>query len=224
MFKKILTAFAILATIAGAHAQSAGFGLSGTIVPGACTIAFSSGGVHALGSMSTTYVKSLSSGATTSGPAYIFPDSSINMTVTCSAATKIALSFVDNRAATKMLTDPSTDPFSYGIASSTPGQALGRYALDSSAVTINGGTSPAARMIVANGSTAFAAATGSHLTRFYPGYTYGYGTSSSSTTPDAITSIEGALILRVNLSKTIVDAATQAITIDGSGTATLVYL
>lgn len=115
-------AAALLAVAAPvAMAQStADIAISGTLVPGACTITLGNGGVADIGQIPTSALSS-------SGPT-LRPRVTVPTHVVCTGPTVIALTATDNRAAT-LGPDFGATPMAYGMGLTTAGKPIGGFHL-----------------------------------------------------------------------------------------------
>lgn len=217
MIKKSLMAAVILAATTGAFAQSADFGLTGTITPGACTISIP-GGIVNLGALTKAAVMAWP----TDGTVYTVPAQPSPVAITCPTATRLGLAFVDNNAGAAPVLGNVTDPIQFGIKNgTTPG--LGGFITLLSTLTVDGGA-PAGFLHSPTGTTAWNGTDLFTPGTVLPGNTYGFKTNAASTVPDTVTNIGANFTFWPFLKKSVVDASTSQITINGNATVSLVYL
>jgi len=222
-------AAAMLMAMGSAHAaESAGFGVTGTITPNACDITLGGGGLANYGTLLKTAVQALPV-VTGTNPAYNLGDATIPITVNCNGvATKAELAFVDNKSAQRLAID-ATDARRFGVSDGTGTTAIGAYGVRFANFPTLDGTAAAGLLFTPNGSTSGSATwTATNITgttnHLVPGYTTGFVKSVSNTTPDSFTVLSGNLTTALNVSKAYVDASANGIQITGSGTVTVVYL
>lgn len=220
MFKNLLITVALSTIITSAHAAgSANFGVTGSILPGACAVTLTNGVVN-LGTITNTAAKSY---AIYQG-AYTIPPVTIPISITCSKATKIAVSLVDNFAG-KILSLDSADALRYGMVDGAGTVAIGAYHMNFSGVTIDN-VAVAQFMTAVNGTRNWATTSvgGASATFIAPGYSTAFSKTASSIVPDTFTTLVGNLNMAPYISTSYVNAATSAITPIGSGTLAVVYL
>lgn len=236
MFKKLLITAAVLAS-AAAHAQvagSAGFTVTGSIVPGPCALTLSGSGIAAYGTLSTAQLKSNT--LLPNPPRYAMPASAnkkLNLSVVCTTPSKVALEFVDNRVAS---VDGFVDSVRWGLGTYTPAggtaQKIGSYNINYTNTTIK---ATSASVAVAPGKSMFmtgeASAGGTWTAPLIneaaylpPGKSLGLAALAAATTPDSVAEIKMEMSFSIEPLQSVVDAATSAITLDGSGTVTLIVL
>ena len=227
MLKKLVFASALLATFAGAYAQSSqNFGVTGQVTPGACTVTLTGGGIVDTGTVSqgTAKLYPLSNnGAST--VLYSFPFKTVPISITCAAATKVALSIVDNKSAQKLAYNVD-DAARHGVSDGTAGTvAIGFYSIAFTAATMDG-VNVAQFLDAATGSATFSTTgpTAYPVGTLLPGRTISFAKIAGVTVPDALTTLGGTLGFQTFVSKPYIDAATTVVTPTGSGTLTLVYL
>lgn len=228
MFKNIIFAGPLLVSFVTAYAQSsAPFGIAGTVTPGPCSVTMSSGSNASLGSVSTSAIRGWGQGTDTSTNA-IYQSQLINLpfSITCSAATKIGIALTDNNPG-KITAQNTKDPVRFGLVNGGGTSSIGSFSFLFGGVLMDGLT-PAKYLSALNGSTTWsstsAAGTPAPANTAAPGSMNSFAKTAAATTPDAFTTLNGNLVISVNLGKAIFDAATTAITPTGSGTLTLVYL
>lgn len=219
MLKKILFTAAILTAITNVHAAgSAPFGVTGTITPAACNVTLTNG----VANMSSTsaVIKAYS----TVGGAYILPELAIPIGVICTAATKVAVSFVDNLSG-KRITVDSNDGVRYGMVDGAGTTAIGSYQMRLYGVTMDG-VAAGQFMTAVTGATTWATTGVTGLNAGYgaPGYSVAFSKTAGAVIPDSFTTFAGTFGLDPFISAAYVNAATSAITPTGSGTLALVYL
>ncbi|KAF3999264.1 hypothetical protein [Glaciimonas immobilis] len=219
MFKKVLVASALLATIINANASSSAFGLTGTITPEACNVTLTGGTVN-LGSISTSVVK----GYGTLGTSYSMPNVLVPISIICSAPTKVEVSFVDNKVG-KVFALDAHDAIRYGIVDGAGTTAIGTYQTSFTSTVIDN-VAVGQFLNAPNNTTTWTATgpTGLPASFGAQGYTIGFAKLAGATTPDSFTTLAGNLTFSTFISGVYVKSATAAITPTGSGTLTLVYL
>ena len=224
MFKKVLIASAMLAAVAGANAQSTGFGVGGTVTPSTCSISLTGAGIADYGGLTKVAVQATSQGTGSGGAYYALGNRTVALSVSCSSPIRLELATVDNKAAQKFAID-ANDGFRYGIANGTNTTAFGAYVVSGSVLTLNGAT-PATFLTAPTGTTAWSATgfNGEAATTMAPGYATGFSATAAATIPDAVTTIGGNLTFTSYISKAVIDAATGVVTLNGSGTISLQYL
>ena len=227
MFKKLLLTSALLATFASAHAQSSqNFGVTGTVSPAPCNVTLTGGTVN-LGTLSQATVKGYPVlGASNSF--YTIPTVLLPIGIVCAAATKVEVSFIDNKAG-QNLPFNSFDIVRFGVTDGASGTTpIGAYVIGfSTATTTIDNVAPAVYLSALNGSTTWSnktALTSLAASLAAPGYTTGFAKTATATAPDSFTTLSGNLSISIYLGKTYIDSATTAVTPTGSGTLTLVYL
>ena len=229
MFKKLLLTSALLATFASAHAQSSqNFGVTGTVSPAPCTVTVPNGVVN-LGSLTSAAVKlyPVLTGAASS-TIYQVPATNLTLNIACNAATKVALSFVDNKAGKNFVFD-ANDPARFGIVDAAGTTAIGFYQIFFKSTTVDSTNTAIGQFLgAANGSTTFSTTSPagmSHPTSTaMPGRTVAFAKTAGATAPDAVTTLSSTFLFETYLSKAYIDGATGAVAPTGSGTLTLVYL
>lgn len=236
MFKKLLVTAAVLAS-AAAQAQiagSVGFTVTGTIVPSPCALTLSGNGIAAFGTLSTAHIKS---GTSISSPDRYLTNVSeakkLTLSVICSTPSKVALEFEDNRISS---TSGVADSVRWGLGNYTPAggaaQKIGAYTVNFSNTTIKATTaSPAivaAKIMYMTGAATAAGTWSAPLTNeasfLPPGKSLGLAALAAATTPDSLAEIKMEMSIGLEPLKSVVDTATSSITLDGSGTVTLIVL
>ncbi|KAF3999261.1 DUF1120 domain-containing protein [Glaciimonas immobilis] len=219
MFKKILIASTLLATVINANASSSAFGVTGTIAPDACNVALTGGAVN-LGSISTSLIKTYA----VVGTSYAMPNVLVPISIICSAPTKVEVSFVDNKPGKTFALD-ANDAIRYGMVDGAGTAAIGSFQISFVNTVID--TVAVGQFLNAPNNTTSWTGTGpNNLPAYYaaPGYTIGFAKLAGATTPDSFTTLAGSLIMTSYISTAYVKGATSAITPSGSGTLTLVYI
>ena len=221
MFKKVLIASALLASVVGANAQSTGFGVIGTIAPATCTVSLSGGGTADYGTMTTAAVQA----RTVENGAYNLGVKGIGIAVNCTAPVALELAFVDNKAAQRLNFSDTYDTLRYGLGNGSSSSVFGHYDLSLDQVLVDGVT-PAVWLSAPTGTTTWATTVAGGAPAFYaqPGRAVGFDKVAGATVPASLTAITGSLVVVARVSKPIVDASTAAITLNGSGTISLQYL
>ena len=225
MFKKLLLTSALLATFASAHAQSSqNFGVTGTVSPAPCNVTLTGGTVN-LGTLSQATVKGYIVVSNTNN---FYQMSPVNATINivCSAATKVQVSFIDNKSNKNLALD-GIDIVRFGLTNSTAGTiAIGAYQINFTNTTIDGAI-PTVYLSAPNGTSNWSTKTaGTAFTAnlVAPGFANGFAKTAGAMVPDAITTLSGNLTFQAYLGKDYVDGATSILTPAGSGTLTLTYL
>lgn len=227
MFKNSLIAGALVLASMGSYAASANLTVTGTIIPEACAVTLGNGGVADFGNLSSATVKS-SNVSTGVNSLYVAPPKSISLNVVCSAPTAIALNWTDNRASSRVALN-ADDNLRFGLGVSN-GANVGTYQLGFAALQVAGaigGTpaTPAGHLTRAKNTTgAWTVPTGAASVYFTPTTAVGFKLASGDATPPAIAQVSGNVSVEAWFSKTLVDSATSAITIDGSATVALEYI
>jgi len=226
MLKKLAFAGALLATFAGANAQSSqNFGITGQVTPGACTVTLNGGGVVNVGDVSQTTAKLYPVFNGGSNVFYSFPTKTVPINIACAAATKVALSIVDNKPAQRLAYNVD-DAARHGVGDGTAGTAaIGFYSINFSATTMDS-VNVGQFLDAATGSATFSTTgpTAYPTSTLSPGRTISFAKTAGVTVPDALTTLAGTLNFQTLVSKPYIDAATTVVTPTGSGTLTLVYL
>lgn len=228
MLKKLAFAGALLATFASTHAQSSqNFGVTGTVTPDACTVTLAGGGTVNVGNVSQGTAKLYSQVASTAATVYTFPSKTTPVNINCSAATKVALSFTDNKSGKNFILSDGSDAIRFGVTDGAGAAAVGFYSVAFVQTTMD--SVPVGQFLgAANGSATFsttqAAGVGYGINTSAPGRTVAFAKTAGATVPDALTTLAGTLQFDTYMSKPYIDAATTVVTPTGSGTLTLVYL
>lgn len=229
MFKKAIVAGAVALASVGSYAASANLTVIGTITPEACAITLGNGGVVDYGSLSATAVKTYSASGSING-AYTLPTKTLQMDVTCSAPTAVALDLTDNRAASKLAinedevyrnglgTSGTTNIGAFGIGGWGPRTQI--------STTVGGTLAAHAGTLIRAKNTTGAWTTASGLDAGYLNTTnaLGFKANASDTTPAAVTHISTQLQIVPAVNKSLVDTSTTAITLDGSVTIGVEYV
>ena len=225
MFKKLLLTSALLATFASAHAQSSqNFGVTGTVTPGACNVTLTSG-VANLGTITQATAKGYAVRTGTVNSFYVPPMQLIPINISCGAATKVEVSFVDNKPGKNMAVDGG-DVFRFGMVDGAAGtSAVGAYEMSFISTTIDT-VAVGTLLHAANGATSWNKSIVTGISNAYiaPGYTTGFAKAAAATVPESLTTVAGTLQMQIFLSKTLVDGLTTTFSPTGSGTLTLAYL
>lgn len=218
MFKKVLIATTLLAAVVNANASSSAFGVAGTITPEACNVTMTGGTIN-LGSISTSLVKTYSTILGT----YQFPTVLAPISITCSAPTKVEISFVDNKAGKRFAMD-ANDSARYGMVDGAGTTGIGAYNTQFINTTID--TVAVGQYLNAVNNTTTWSASGpvGAPNVAAPGYTVGFAKLAGATTPDSFTMLSGSLQFTFWVSSAYINAATAAVSPSGSGTLTLVYI
>ena len=221
MFKKIALTTLLMASAFGAQAAgSAPFGVTGTITPAACDVTLT-GGIVNLGTISTVAVRASSVYFATT---YQLASIVVPINITCSAATRVEVAFIDNKSASNFAIN-ANDAQRFGIADGSGTTAIGGYQVGFVNTTIDS-VAVAQFLSATTGTTAYFAATIPTVPAMWaaPGRTNAFSKTGGATTPDSLTTLTGNLTFAIFLSKSYVDSATNSITPNGSGTLSLVYL
>ena len=226
MLKELAFSGALLVAFTGAHAQSSqNFGVTGQVTPGACIVTLASGGVVNVGSVSQGTAKLYPIGGVNANIVYGFPVRSVPINIACVMATKVAVSFVDNKSAQRIAFNVD-DAARYGVADGAAGvAAIGFYSVQFINTTIDN-VAVGQFLDAAAGSVTFST-TGptAYPTSFAtPGRKNAFAKAVGATVPDAFTTLAGTLEVQTFVSKSYIDAATTVVTPIGSGTLTLVYV
>ena len=222
MLKQIIFISALMAAFLNAHAQSssAPFGVTGTITPGACSVALT-GGVVNLGTLSAATVKAYGQAS----GVYHFPGVNLPISITCGAPTKVEASFIDNHTSDKYVLDQN-DVVRFGIVDGAGTKGIGFYTMIFSNTTID--NVAVGQFLNAPNGTANWTSTvpGTGVPAIYASHnnTIGFSKTAGATTPDSFTTLTGTLSFQSYASINYVNNATTAIALNGSGTLTLVYL
>ena len=227
MFKKLLLASALLVTFASAQAQSSQpFGVTGTVTPAPCKVTLT-GGIVNLGTVSQATAKTYSvrSSATTF---YIAALQSIPISITCSAATRVQVSFLDNKPG-KFLPVDGYDAIRFGMTDGAAGTvAVGAYEMRFLPTTTIDGVAVGTYLHAANGATTWSKETGTTTgganSYISSGFATGFAKDAAAVAPESITALSGSLEMQVLLGKAFVDGITTNFVPTGSGTLTLAYL
>ncbi|WP_157377771.1 hypothetical protein [Burkholderia ubonensis] len=229
----LVCSVAIWATVGNASAAgTATFGITGVITPNSCDITLGGGGIANYGTHLKTAVQNFATSTGAGGvPVYVLSSigagtisgasPTIPVAIVCSAPTKAELSFVDNNSAQRF----GGDALAYGVADGTSSVPVGSYLVGFANASLDGVTA-AGYLTAPNGSTAWSTTgpTGQSASFVAPGYTVGFIKAVANTTPDTFTNMSGNLYTQLFVSKNYVDAATNTIQLNGTGTVTLVYL
>ena len=227
MFKKLLLTSALLATFASAHAQSSqNFGVTGTVSPTPCNVTLTGGTVN-LGTLSQAIVKGYPVIVSTANSLYTIPVVNLPISVVCGSATKVEISFVDNKSGKNLVMD-TLDLLRFGITDGAGSAAIGAYQISFvNATTTIDSVAVGVYLGATNGTTNWTNKTLSTSTTqsfVAPGYATGFAKVATATVPESITTLAGNLTFQAYLGKAYIDGATTAVTPTGSGTLTLAYL
>lgn len=220
MKTKLITASIALAGLmsvaATASAQSINVSVKGTITPAACIPVLSGGGVVDYGNIpaSTLNMSTFN----------ILPKKAVAFSVTCAAATKIAVSVVDNRLASIVpgavaaIRPDLLDVYNFGLGT-VSGANVGGYTLsfDPASFTVDG-VSPQSIASSNNGVTWVG--TGGY---FGPNYWSSWGVSPAAG-PISGKTFAGTLSVQAVLNKGSALPLTAAVPLDGNATMTINYL
>lgn len=226
MFKKLLLTSALLASFSSVYAQSAPFNVTGNIAPSTCTVTLNGGGTATIGSIPASTVRAYTVSTTGTNLVYMAPLVNIPFNITCPAPTKIGVAMLDNNPG-KILARNVDDSIKFGLLNGTGTTSIGTFQVYFGNVLIDN-SSVWQGLSAPTGATNWTQTNvaGSTLPAYYgaPGYTNAFSKTANGGAPDAFTTLTGNLAVYVSLGKTVVDSATTAITPNGSGTLTLVYL
>ena len=212
-------AASLLVSFAAQAADTAELKVKGVIRPSACTPAFTGTNVVDYG---TIAAKSLSATAPTA-----LAEKTIAFTVTCDAATKVAVRAIDNKASTVVaglmtaINSNLTDKHAYGLGAAG-GKNIGAYSVRSivGSFTADGATPDVVADAANNGTWAKSTygrfnADGTNRQAF---------AASGSTTPGSYKTMSGNLGVTAVLDKGANLPLTQNIDLDGSATIEVQYL
>lgn len=206
--QKAFCACALMAATSVVFAAStADLKVSGTIIPASCTPAFSGGGTVDYGKISA---KDLNPTKLTALPRKFF-----TWTITCSAPTRIALSFKDNRPLL-------VSSFDFNPTNKPLGQNIGIYYLSQERQeTLADGI--AVDTIASSDSGAVWNKPTSALIHRDANWLFSFS-SKDTITPTAFTNLSGKITLNMEIRKTNYLDITKEIPIDGLATMTVIYL
>lgn len=212
---------ALIACVSGAAtawaADTAEMQVKGRIYPGACLTTFTGDGAVDFGVIPASKLKA--------GQYTRLPAKSIVLTLSCSAPTRVALKFSDNRAASRIIgiqTDtasPTQNAHNFGLGT-VNGKKVGGYAISiSSDSTVD---SKAATKLWGNigGSSWYVGV--AWVTNDEQHY-FSFN-NNASTTPGALTQLQAKLNVHVGLNKPENLDLQQDVPLDGSTTIEVVYL
>lgn len=224
MFKKILLLGSMLLIVA-VNAQAAPFGITGTVTPGTCSVALTGGSVN-LGTLSATTVKAYAVLNGTTGNSYVVPPVNVPISITCGAPTKVEASFVDNNIG-KITPMDGNDSLRFGMVDGAGTTAMGAFQLQFITTKIDS-VAVGQFLSAVNGSTTWVSTVPNTIsvTSDYiaPGRTTGFAVTAGATTPSSFTTLTGTLVVSAFFNVNYINSATTALTPNGSGTLTLVYL
>ncbi len=211
----LLTAALLAVAAPAAFAQSTGdVSISGSIVPGSCTVTLANGGVVDLGQINTS---ALSLGTPT-----FRPPQTVAANVVCTAPTVIAMTAFDNRIATlPVFHANSTTRFGLGLSNGATGNPLGTFLIQLNTPVADGAASS---FIQSTDLVSWVAAAGDWQksnvatnTRYRA-----YGTAGSG--PVAITTGDFNLQVTAAIEPTSLMNLTADALIDGSATLEITYI
>lgn len=225
---RVLAGLAYLSSAAQVHAAStADLTVVGSVVPIACAVSLGGNGIVNY----STLAKSTVQGYVAVGTAaYTLPAKNVPLTVTCDSALPIALQWTDNRPGTKPAID-TRDSFYFGLGLTAANAQIGAYSIGYTALRVNFNNAstavpPGANLVRPINTTA--AWTQANLvgenTLFTPAKLLTFASTSLLTVPTPIAAISGSIAIQPYLSKTLIDAMTTEIKLDGAATLTLIYL
>lgn len=202
--------------------------MTGSVAPGGCSVVLTNAAI-ALGTLPQSTVKGYTAiaGTGTGAAVYSVGLPNVGFTVTCTAATRVGLGFVDNNAG-KNLIQGKYDVLNFGLVDSATGTSIGGFGFYMGNVLMDGVGTP--KMFSSPTSTTPVWVTtnilGTDLMGYNgaPGNMNGFAKVSTATSPDSALKITGNLVGFINLGKTIVDSMTTALSPTGSATLTLIYL
>jgi hypothetical protein len=207
LFTSALLALAAPAAFAQSFAELKATGL---LVPGSCTLALSNGGIVALRAINEVDLDAQVDTALT--PA------SVNVGITCTAATKIAAMITENRSGSSTRVGDS----SFGLGKTSTGVSIGFYEAVAKTPMANG----AATTFITAPSTVgnlWATPTGDAFLEHGTGRKFvAFGTAAAG--PSSVTSASLDIEVRPTIAPTSVLMLPAPETIDGSLTLDLVYL
>jgi hypothetical protein len=224
MIKKIFFAAIFSGAALAAQAQSVGFSVVGTISPSSCTLSLGHGGVNDFGNLSKASLPfSTAHGAYTPVSPAVMP-----LSVVCPAPTKFALAFTDNRDGTAIRTPEVPEERHFGLGTYN-GKNIGNVRFYAGRFqikkTAEGARQSPGRWLETTGVAGSNSSWSGTSSVYFPkGKSIVFTASATATAPDALTEIYGEVSVGVNLDKSLVDAATSDIRLDGSGTVTLILL
>lgn len=210
-----LAAF-LLVSLSAQAADTAELKVRGVIRPPACTPSLAGNGVVDYG---TIPAKSLKPGAYTQ-----LPEKQISITVTCSSPIKVALTFTDNRAASRVsgilthTNQPSQDIHNFGLGT-VEGRNVGGYALSlAPGSTVDG---KAATSLYSKNSGSSWTSGVYYLTN--NGYYFSFNSDASSA-PGSLQVLNANINVYVGLNKPGNLNLTKDVPLDGSATIEVKYL
>ena len=225
MMKKAIIAAAVATASVGSFAASAGLTVIGTVTPEACGITLAAGGAVDFGALSSATVKGY---PVIAGNSYRMPDKPIALEVTCAAPTAVAINWTDNRAASRLPVN-GDDAVRAGLGVSGSSN-IGAYQVSFGVAQVTpttGGTAAAAAGVLVrakNTTGAWTASSGLNGGFFMPTLATGFKQVAADTAPPALVKLTANLLVQAFVSKTLIDSATTAVTLDGSSTFNLEYI
>lgn len=202
--------------------NTAPFGIIGTVAPVPCNVTLTGSTVN-LGTFTQTTIRGY--GLTIFNDSFYTPPSA---NIACSAASKVAILFVDNKSGKNLLLN-ADDITRFGITDGVAGTtSIGTYQMNFVVTNIDD-VAPGVYLNTPNNTAVtwfnkIANAAGVVNGFVAPGYMTGFAKSSTATTPDAFTTLSANLNVLVFLGKDYIDSAPAVVAPTGSGTITLVYL
>lgn len=235
MLRKILFVSALLLAT-NLYAQTATLTVTGTTAVPVCTFILGSGGVADFGTLTAAAVQAWQVAPSPSRyVSSVAMAKTLTLSVDCPTPAKVAISFIDNKAATAS-PSASSSIVSFGLGIYTPaGRAatnIGRYYLAYGNLTVRAtptdtAVAPAMKLLttgVATASSTWHMAVGEEDRYVIPGRPVGFGLAATALTPDSLSTISGDLIVYFEPLTEVVNSATTVINLDGSATATLMFL
>ena len=223
-----LAGLAYLSFGAQVHAAStADLTVVGSVVPIACAVTLGGNGIVDYSTLAKSTVQAYVAVGTT---AYTLPPKNVPLTVTCDSALPIALQWTDNRPGTKPAID-ARDSFYFGLGLTAANAQIGAYSIGYTALRVNFNSSATAVQPGANlvrPINALTPWTQANLvgenTLFTPAKQLTFAATSLLSVPTPLSAISGSIAIQPYLSKTLIDAMTTEIKLDGAATLTLIYL
>lgn len=209
--KIIAASIALGAASSALAASSVDLSVKGVITPSACTPSLAGGGVVDYGKIS---IKDLElSGGTQ------LPTLSVQLGVTCEAATLFALKSRDNRPGT--VNDPSSEVSFFGLGLMENGKKMGRYYMQMNNTLAD--NAPVAVIESVTGDTWLATVEGSQV--WQPQWMRAFDTTpGGELMPSAIRSLRTDILVTANVTTAYNMPAGQEVPMDGSATFDIVYL